>query len=461
MRLLSRRRCLPFSALIAATAFAAVLGGGPGVAFLPSAQATGGTPAPATAAEPSWPEFRGPHSTGVADAKGLPVSWSEDKNVAWKVPVPHKGWSTPLVLGEQVWLTSATEDGHEFFVHCYDRATGAVKYEAKIFSSENPEPLGNDLNCYASCTGFIEPGRVYVHFGSYGTACLDTATFKEIWRRTDLPCRHYRGPGSSLFAWKDTIILTMDGVDVQYLAALDKATGKTLWKTDRNTEWDDLDASGKPTSEGDYRKAYSTPIAIEVGGKTQIVSTGSRATVAYDPDTGKELWRARYKGFSNASQPVWINDQLVLNTGHGKAVLNAYHITPETKGDITDKLVWESTKYIPTRSSPVVAGGLIYVMADNGFISAVDPKDGELLFSERTAGACSASPTFADGKIFFCNERGDTMVVEPGREYKLLSRNTLAAGIMACPVAVGKELYLRTKTHLYRLEEKSPAPPAP
>lgn len=409
----------------------------------------------------AWPQFRGPHADGTAEAKGLPVSWSEEKNVIWKVPVAHKGWSTPLVLDNQIWLTSALENGKEFFVHCFDRTTGELKHEARLFTSETPEPLGNDLNSYASCTGFLEKGRVFVHFGSYGTACLDTATFKEIWRRTDLPCRHYRGPGSSVFPWKDTIILTMDGVDLQYLTALEKSTGKTVWKTDRNTEFDDLDGSGKPTSEGDYRKAYSTPILIQIGGKPQIVSTGSRATVAYEPDTGKELWRVRYKGFSNASQPVWINDLLVLNTGHGKAVLQAYHITPETKGDITDKLVWESTKYIPTRSSPVVAGGLIYVMADNGFISAVDPKNGELLFSERSAGACSASPTFADGHVYFCNERGDTMVVEPGREYKLLSRNTLEAGIMACPVAVGNELILRTKTHLYKIGEKSPAPAAP
>lgn len=409
------------------------------------------------AAEDSWPQFRGPHADGTADAKGIPVDWSEEKNVVWKVAVPHKGWSTPLVLGGQIWLTSATVDGKEFFVHCLDRATGATKFEKRLFTSEAPEPLGNDLNSYASPTGFLEEGRVFVSFGSYGTACLDTKTFEEIWRRTDLPCRHYRGPGSSVFPWKDTIILTMDGVDVQYLTALDKTTGKTVWKTDRNTEFDDLDASGMPTAEGDYRKAYSTPVPIAVGGKSQIVSTGSRATVSYDPDTGKELWRVRYKGFSNASQPVWINGLLVLNTGHGKATLQAYKITPETKGDITGALVWEQTKYIPTRSSPVVAGALIYVMADNGFISAVDPKDGELLFSERTGGSCSASPTFADGRIYFCNERGDTAVVEPGREYKLLSRNSLEDGIMACPVAAGSGLYIRTRTHLYRIEDKSPA----
>ena len=315
-----------------------------------------------------WNQFRGPHGNGHGDAAGLPVQWSDTENVAWKVAIPHQGWSTPLIFENQVWLTTATEDGKEYWAYCLDRSTGKILHEVKLFTSEAPEPLGNALNSYASPTGFLENGRVYLHFGSYGTACLDTTTFKELWRRTDLPCRHYRGPGSSVFPWKETLILTMDGVDVQYLAALDKKTGATVWKTDRNTEFDDLDAAGKPMMEGDYRKAYSTPILIDPGGKPQLVSTGSRATVAYDPDTGKELWRARYTGFSNASLPTWVDGLLVLNTGHGKAILRAYRITPETTGDITDALVWEQTKYIPTRSSPVVAEGLIYVMADNGFL---------------------------------------------------------------------------------------------
>ena len=401
-----------------------------------------------------WTQFRGPHGDGQATAGKLPLTWSDTDNVAWKTPIPNKGWSTPLVLGGQVWLSSATEDGKEFWAYCLDRETGKMLHEVKLFTSVAPEPLGNGLNSYASSTGFLEAGRVYLHFGSYGTACLDTVTFKEIWRRTDLPCRHYRGPGSSVFPWKDTIILTMDGVDVQYLAALDKKTGATIWKTERNTEFDDLDAAGQPTAEGDYRKAYSTPILIETGGQTQLVSTGSRATVGYNPDTGKEIWRTRYQGFSNASLPCWIDGLLVVNTGHGKATLRAFKITPKTKGDITDALVWEQTKYIPTRSSPVVAGGLIYVMADNGFISAVDPKNGELLFSERTGGSCSASPMFADGRLYFCNERGDTYIVEPGRQYKQLGLNTLPDGIMAGPVAVDNQLYLRTKTQLYRIQQK-------
>jgi outer membrane protein assembly factor BamB len=305
------------------------------------------------------------------------------------------------------------------------------------------------MNGYASPTGWLEDGRVFLHFGSYGTACLATDDFRVLWKRTDLPCRHYRGPGSSLFNWKDTIILTMDGVDVQYLCALDKATGATRWRTDRNTEFDDLGADGKPVDNGDYRKSYTTPMLVEVDGKPQIVSSSSKATVAYDPDNGREIWRTTYKGFSNASLPAVAGNLVAINTGHGKANLQAFRITAATTGDITGQLVWEQTKNIPTRSSPIVAGGLIFTTSDQGLIGAIDPADGSLLFSERTGGSISASPLFADGKLFFSTERGDTTVVKPDRTFTKTAVNRLDDGLMASPVAAGNCLYLRTRTHLY------------
>ena len=402
-----------------------------------------------TARANDWPQFRGPTMDGHSPATGLATEWSETKNVKWKSPIPHRGWSTPLVSATQVWLTTATADGHDFFVLCLDRATGAVRHEAKLFHADKPEKLGNDLNSYASPTGVLSGGRVFVSFGSYGTACLDTATFKEDWRRTDLPCRHYRGPGSSLFDWKDTVILTMDGVDVQYLCALDKKTGKTLWKTDRNTEFGDLGTDGKPVMEGDNRKAYTTPMVITVEGKPQLISSVSKATVAYDPDTGKEIWRTTYKGFSNASIPAWHDGVLAINTGHGKANLQAFKIDAATKGDITGKLLWEQTKAIPTRSSPVTVDGIIYMNGDNGILSAVDFKDGSLLYNERGPANCSASPLYADGKLFFCDEHGTTTILKPGRTFEKIAANTLPDGIMSSPVAAGKELFIRTKTALY------------
>jgi len=169
-----------------------------------------------TMAAGDWPEFRGPWGNGHASASGkrkssgIPLSWSETENVKWKTSIPHKGWSTPVVMNGQIWFTTATLKGHDFFVICVDAKSGAIIFNKKLFHSDNPEPLGNPLNSYASPTCVLESGRVYVHFGSYGTACIDTKTFKVLWRRSDLPCRHLRGPGSSLILFEDLLILTME-----------------------------------------------------------------------------------------------------------------------------------------------------------------------------------------------------------------------------------------------------------
>ncbi len=193
-----------------------------------------------------WPEFRGPSADGVVRAGPgmqpalLPMKWSETDNVVWKTAIPHQGWSTPVVMDGMVWLTTATPDGHDFFAIGLDEATGKIRHNKRLFHSDSPEPLGNKVNCYASPSPAIEPGRVYIHFGSYGTACLDSATGQVLWERKDLPCRHFRGPGSSVVLFKDFVILTMDGIDLQYVVALDKKTGKTGWKTDRSVDWNDL-----------------------------------------------------------------------------------------------------------------------------------------------------------------------------------------------------------------------------
>ena len=208
-------------------------------------------------ARADWPEFRGPWGNGHVSPPGdrkpteLPLTWSERQNVKWKTPIPHRGWSTPVVMGKQVWLTTATEDGHDFFAICVDANSGKVLSNEKLFHSDAPEPLGNEVNCYASPSPVIEPGRVYLHFGSYGTACLDTETRKAVWKRDDLPCRHFRGPGSSPVLVRNLLILTLDGINTQYVTALDKQTGRTIWKTDRTTEWNDLGADGKPVGDGE------------------------------------------------------------------------------------------------------------------------------------------------------------------------------------------------------------------
>ncbi len=408
----------------------------------------------------SWPQFRGPWANGHASTPGdekplgVPLHWSETENVKWKTPIPHKGWSTPVVMDGHIWLTTATEDGHEFFVVCVNAQTGVVELNKKLFEADDPEPLGNNMNCYASPTAVVEPGRVYIHFGTYGTACLDTTSFEVIWQRSDLPCRHYRGPGSSPAVWKDLLIVTMDGVDVQYLAALNKKSGKTVWKTDRTTDWDDLDADGKPLREGDLRKAYTTPLFIDVNGKPQMISIGARAAYAYDPANGDEIWKVCYSGYSNAASPVFGNGLAYIITGYGRTEL--YAVRVDGRGDVTDThVVWKATRAMPRNPSPVLIGELLFTLSDSGVFTCLDALTGDEVWTSRLRGNYAASPLYADGRIYCLSREGVTTVFNAGCSEQVLATNSLESGFMASPAVVGNALILRTKTHLYRIEEPS------
>ena len=405
-----------------------------------------------------WPEFRGPLGNGIAvtpgETAGLPLKWSETENIVWKTAIPHQGWSTPVVLGGQVWLTTATPDGHQFFALCLDAATGEILFNQQLFYAEDPEPLGNVVNSYASPSPVIEPGRVYVHFGSYGTACLDTSTYEVLWERTDLPCRHFRGPGSSAILVENLLVLTFDGADVQYVAALDKETGATVWRSDRSTDWPDLDEDGLPRLDGDFRKAFTTPCVVPLGDRTLLVSPGSYAGFAYDARTGEEVWTTRNEGYSPAVRPVYGDGLVFMTTGRGKKELWA--VRPDGRGDVTDTHVaWTvGGRMVPDEPSPLLIDGLLYLVSNDGFVSCLEAATGTEVWSERIGGNYMASPIFGDGRIYCFSVQGRVTVVKAGRDYEVLAVNHLDEGFLASPAVDGKALFLRSKTHLYRIETK-------
>jgi outer membrane protein assembly factor BamB len=412
-------------------------------------------------ARADWPEFRGPWQNGHVTAPGatkpagFPLRWSETHNVRWKTPIPHRGWSTPVVMGGQVWLTTATEDGHDFFAIGLDAETGAIRFHEKVFHSENPEPLGNgaSMNCYATPSPALEPGRVYVHFGSFGTACLDTATGQVLWKREDLRCRHYRGPSSSVVLFENLVILTFDGVDLQYHVALDKATGKTVWKTNRSVAWNDEDVPGQMARDGDLRKAHSTPLLATVAGRPLMLSAGAKAAYGYDPRTGRELWRVQYPDWSVAPRPLYHQGLAFFVTGLNKKELWA--VKTDGAGDVTDTgVVWKLKTRVGKYASPILVDGLIYTAAEESFITCLDAGTGEVVWTERVGGKFAASPIYADGRMYFFDQQGTTLVLKPGRNLEVLATNTLAGGFMASPAASGRAFYLRTRTHLYRVETR-------
>ena len=412
-------------------------------------------------AQAGWPEFRGPYGNGHVEGDSgetaLPLHWSEAENVVWKTEIPFRGWSSPVVLEDTVWLTTATVDGHDFYAIAVDAATGQIRINKNLFHCDNPEPLGNAVNCYASPTAVIESGRVYLHFGSYGTACLDTASGDVLWQRQDLPCRHYRGPGSSPILFENLVILTFDGVDVEYVAALDKMNGQTVWKTDRTTVWADLDEQGKPKREGDMRKAFSTPFVIDAAGKLQLLSIGSSCAFAYDPRTGAEIWKAAIVGYTPATRPIYGDGLAFITSGRGKAELLAMRVDGE--GDVTNTHVaWKlEGPDVPQEPSPILVDGLLYIVSNSGTVTCLEASSGTPVWSERIGGNYVTSPIHAGGRLYFCSVQGKTTVLRAGRAYELLAENILDEGFMASPAAVGRALFLRTKTHLYRVEEAAVA----
>jgi outer membrane protein assembly factor BamB len=405
-----------------------------------------------------WPEFRGPtgdgHASDAGKPSGLPLQWSETNNIRWKTEIPHRGWSTPVVLGGQVWLTSATEDGHDYFAIGLDANSGKILFNQKVFHTENPEPLGNgaSMNCFATPSPFIEPGRVYVHFGSLGTACLDATSGKVLWQRQDLPCRHYRGASSSIVSFENLLILTMDGADLQYIVGLDKKDGRTVWKTNRSVAWNDEDVPGQMARDGDLRKAHSTPLFANVSGKPQLFSAGAKAAYSYDPRTGKELWKVHYLDWSVAPRPLYENGLVFFVTGLTKTEMWAVKVDGE--GDVTDtKVAWKIKSHIGKYASPILVDGLIYSAAEESFVTCLESATGNVVWTERIGGKYAASPIYADGRLYFFSQTGATTVLKPGRTCDILATNSLASGFMASPAVDGKALYLRTRAALYRVEQ--------
>lgn len=405
----------------------------------------------------SWPMRSGPTLNGhiaKQDAAGLPTAFDEasGEGIAWKVSVPGFGHSTPIIGHGKIWLTSATEDGTKQFIECFDEATGKTLHHKLLFENSDPEPLNNNINTYASPSCVLQDDAVYVHFGSYGTARLDPETAEIVWQRRDIKCRHFRGPGSSPIVFENLLILTFDGIDAQFLTALDCNTGKTVWRTERSTDYGDLDANGKPKRDGDLRKAYSTPSLVKVAGRTQVVSVGSRAAFAYDALTGEEIWGIRHDDFNAAAPAVYFQDLAILNTGSRGANLMAVRLDNTTKGDVTDShVVWDRPKGNSRLASPLLIDNRIYMITDTGVAACVNAENGEEVWKGRIGGTHVASPITANGNIYFASEEGEVTVIEAGDEFKVVARNTLKEGQRASLSAANGRLYLRTFGHLYAI----------
>ena len=406
-----------------------------------------------------WPQFRGPHGDGTSAARNVPLTWSESNNIAWKVAVPGRGRSSPVVIGDRVWLTTALEQGvirtniksddMQTAEHVTLQAVGLDAKQGKelwrttLFEVDKPAPV-HWFNSWATPSPVIEKGQLYCDFGTFGTACLDARDGKILWQ-TCLPLDHQVGPGSSPVLWRDLLVLVRDGRDAQYVTALDKQTGRTVWKTDRPP----IDTSNR-----DLKKCFTTPLLIASGKGTQLLSPGARWVVSYDPDTGKELWRQRHgEGFSIGSCPVFSHGLAIFSTGCMRPQFLAVNI--DGTGEIpATNVVWRITQQVPVMSSPVVSGEEMYWVSDDGMASCADPRTGEIYWQKRAGGRTFASPLYAEGRVYFFAQDGKTTVIRAGRQFEKLAENQLQGPVVATPAIVDGTIYLRTDTHLYRIQDQ-------
>jgi len=388
-----------------------------------------------------WPQFRGPTGQGHSSETGLPLNWSDTQSVRWKTPVPGRGWSSPVIAGGRVWMTTATTEGitsvllrtRVLRALAYDAATGKEVVNTEVFSLTDAGAM-HAKNSHASPTPIVEGDRVYVHFGAHGTAALDT-NGKVLWKVT-LPYDHLHGTGGSPVLYGDLLIYSCDGTDVQFVVALDKRTGTVRWKT--------------PRPKPGYM-AYSTPLVIKVNGADQLVSPSAYRTIAYEPATGKEIWSVDYAdGFSNVPRPVYGHGLVFLATGFN--VPSFLAVRPEGKGNVTSSgVAWRLSRGAPLTPSPLLVGDELYLVSDNGIASCLDAKTGKPHWQQRLGGSHSASPIYADGRIYFLNEDGEATVLAPGKQFQKLAVNALSAQTLASIGVSGGSFFIRTSQHLYRI----------
>lgn len=387
-----------------------------------------------------WPEFRGPTGQGHAFGQKLPAEWTTTKNVSWRTPLKGEGWSSPIVVQGKVIITSAVADGDALSlrVAAYSVAEGRRLWEKEVLRGE--ETKKHKKNSHASATPIAEGNRVYVHFGPNGTACLDLSG-RVIWRQTSLPYPPVHGNGGSPILVDDKLIFSCDGSQNPFVVALNKDSGKVMWKRSRKS-----DASRK--------FSFCTPLLIEVKGRKQVITPGSGVVYALDPKNGKIIWECDYdQGYSVVPRPVYAHGLVYIGTGFNKARLLA--IRPTGRGDVTDTHVaWEVSRGISKTPSFVVVGNEVYVVADNGVATCLDAKTGREHWNERIGGNYSASPTFADGKIYFHSEKGKTVVVKPGKEFKVLAESELGEKTFASLAVSDNALFLRSEANLYRIESR-------
>ena len=406
----------------------------------------------ALAQEGNWTHFRGSNLDGISADDQVPVIWSDTTNVIWKTEIRGRGWSSPVVYGNQVWVTTATVDGKEMSGVCVDFNSGKVLFDILLFKQDSIYGK-HSINTYATPTPCIEQGFVYLNFGSSGTACVNTTDGKIVWKRNDYKVEHVQGTGASPILYKDFLILHYEGTDQQFIVALNKRTGETVWRTDRPKEcYDLLQPIGK--------KAYVTPIVVNVAWRDLLISNGAAVCIAYDVQTGKEVWRVVQGEDSTIAMPVCENGIVFFYTSFvsppdGEKYAELLAVDPTGSGDITkSNVLWRVKTPIIQLLTPLIRDGIIYTVDSRNNLIAMDAKTGATLYTKRLKNKYNASPVYAGGRVYFTSVKGETLVLKAGLTLEILAENQLPGEIYATPAIVNNSLIIRNESTLYRIGVK-------
>jgi outer membrane protein assembly factor BamB len=398
----------------------------------------------------NWTQFRGSRGNGLAESESIPLKWDESV-IKWKRGIHDKGHSSPVVFGNQIWLTTARDDGRALYAVCVDFKTGSIVYDIKVFTPDEADEK-HELNTYATPTPCIENGFVYVHYGNAGTACINSENGSVVWKNSEFKCKFVQGAASSPVLYKNLVILHYEGVDVRFLVALDKSTGKLIWKSDRPEDpYKPLPDIGK--------KAYTTPLIINVKGRDMLISNGSAACIAYEPLTGKEIWRVVDGAESTISMPFSENGIIYwyvgfMVAGDGSKYTDLLAVNPDGQGDITDSnILWKKQDGLAQNQmlTPVVKDGLIYTVNTRNIMMCIDAKTGNDVWSKHVTSNFNASPLYIGGNVWFFSSKGEVVALKAGRKYEVVAQNKMDTGIWATPAVVRNSMILRTQNYLYRI----------
>jgi outer membrane protein assembly factor BamB len=392
---------------------------------------------PAFAGAGEWPGWRGPRGDGYSPEKNIPTRWSKTENVAWKVAVPGSGYSSPIIWGDRIFLTTCLEKTLERVLLCLDRADGKTLWQRVVFKSRLEGK--HSLNSYASSTPATDGKHVWVSFlkaPDVQVACYDFKGNK-VWHRTPGKFFSKHGFCSSPVLYKDMVILNVDQDGDGYLVALDKASGKERWRTDRPNK----------------TRSYCPPFIVKAAGKMQLVVSGSLCVASYNPDNGKQYWIIDGPTEQFVASMVYLDNVFCITGGFPD--FHVLGIRPDGKGNVTrTHILWRHQKgasYVP---SPIAKGRYFFLVSDKGIASCLEAKTGKRRWMEHLGRRHSASPVYADGHLYFLDDDGTTFVLKAGSKFEVVSKNSLGEECYASPAISHGQVFIRTVRHLYCIGKK-------